>query len=190
MEQMKGGGAKGIYIVTSQEPSPIVRAIKNVVRAPSCIFYARRFQGPQAVSAAKATPDSPPSYVQFGALPFELADQYPVLKQTQNIVKDAVSNPKLTSFTLSAFNAWTLFASSASACGDNFTSDCILQKAKAHTDWTAGGLYPPQNIQTGKASPCIAIVKLTPTGFIYDKTVTAPTQGAFNCDPENLKQVK
>ena len=190
MEQMKGGGAKGIYIVSAQDPSPIVQAMKDVGWNPLWIAYSVQFYGPQAIGAAKATPVFPPSYVQFGALPFELADQYPVLKQTENIVRAAVSNPKLTSFTLSSFSAWTLWAQSATECGNNLTMDCILQKAKAHTNWTAGGLYPPQNIQTGAASPCIALVRLTPTGFVYDKKVTAPTDGPFNCDPENLKQVK
>ena len=190
MEQMKGAGAKGIYIVSAQDPSPIVQAMKNVGWNPDWILYSVQFYGPQAVGAAKATPVFPPSYVQFTALPFELASQYPVLQQTENIVKSAVSNPKLTSFTLSSFNAWALWAQSATACGDNLTMDCILQKAKAHTDWTAGGLYPPQNLETGAASACIALVRLTPTGFVYDKKVTAPTDGAFNCDPENLKKVK
>ncbi len=190
MEQMKGAGVKGIYIISAQDPSPIVQAMKNVGWNPNWILYSVQFYGPQAVSAAKATPTFPPSYVQFTALPFELASQYPVLQQTESIVKSAVPNAKLTSFTLSSMNAWTLFAQSATACGANLTMDCILQKAKANTNWTAGGLYPPQNLQTGAASPCIALVKLTPTGFVYDKKVTAPTSGAFNCDPENLKQVK
>jgi hypothetical protein len=192
MEQMKGGGARGIYIVTAQDPSPIVQAMKNVGWTPSWIAYSVQFYGPQAVAAAKATPNFPPSYVQFNAVPFELASKYPAVQQVKDIVTGAVSNAKLTSFTLSAFNAWLLWAQSATACGDTLTSDCILAKAKANTDWTGGGLYPHLNLQTGAASACIAIVKLTPTGFVYDDKITNATKGQepFNCDPENLKQVK
>ncbi len=192
MEEMKGGGAKGIYIISAQDPSPIVQAMKNVGWTPNWITYSVQFYGPQAVAAAKATPEFPPSYVQFNAVPFELADKYPAVQQVKDIVTSAVPNTKLTSFTLSAFNAWTLFADSATACGDNLTQDCVLAKAKDHTDWTAGGIYPKLDIKGGTASACIAIVRLTPTGFVYDEKVTNPTKGQepFNCDPENLKQVK
>ncbi len=192
MEQMKAGGARGIYIVSAQDPSPIVQAMKNVGWTPSWITYSVQFYGPQAIAAAKATPVFPPSYVQFNSIPFELASKHPAVQQVKDIVTGAVSNAKLTSFTLSSFNAWTLFAQSATACGDNLTMECILAKAKNHNDWTAGGLYPKLNLKTGAASACIAIVRLTPTGFVYDEKVTAPTSGdaPFNCDPENLKQVK
>ena len=115
--------------------------------------------------------------MQFGALPFELASQYPVLQQTESIVKSAVPNAKLTTFTLSAMSAWTLWAQSATACGADLTQDCVLHKAQSHDDWTAGGLYPPHSTRAGAlASPCIALVRLTPTGFVYDKKATDPTR--------------
>jgi hypothetical protein len=193
MEQLKGAGAKAYYAISAQDPSPIVQAMKNTGWLPSYILYSGQFYGPQAVAAAKATPVFPPSYVQFLSLPFELKDKYPVLQQTEDIVKAAVTNPKLTAFTISAFSAWALFAQSATACGSNLTMECVLQKAADHTDWTGGGLYPPHSTQAGAdASPCITVVKLTPTGFVYDEKVTAPTKGhgPFNCDPDNVKKVK
>jgi hypothetical protein len=191
MEELKGAGARGYYGISAQDPSPIVQAMKNIGYTPSFILYSTQFYGPQAVAAAKATPVFPPSYVQFGALPFELDSQYPVLKQVESIVRAAVSNPKLTTFTLSAFSAWTLFAESATECGSTLTQACVLAKAANHSDWTGGGLYPAHSIEPGaKASPCIAIVRLTPTGFVYDKGVTKPTDGPFNCEPDNVKPVK
>jgi ABC-type branched-subunit amino acid transport system substrate-binding protein len=193
MEQLKGAGAKAYFGISAQDPSPIVQAMKNVGWTPDYVLYSTQFYGPPAVAAAKASPDFPPSYVQFGALPFELKAKYPVLQQTEDIVKSAVKNPKLTTFTLSSFSAWLLFAQSATACGSNLTLDCVLQKAADHDDWDAGGLYPSHSLKAGaKASPCIALVKLTPTGFVYDEKVTDPTEGdaPFNCDPENVKDVK
>jgi ABC-type branched-subunit amino acid transport system substrate-binding protein len=193
MEQLKGAGAKAYFGISAQDPSPIVQAMKNTGWNPSYILYSTQFYGPPAVAAAKATPDFPPTYVQFGSVPFELTSTHPVLQQAQNIVKAAVSNPKITTFTSSAFSAWTLFAESATECGSNLTLDCVLQKAADHDDWTAGGLYPKHSLKAGaSASPCIALVRLTPTGFVYDEKVTAPTPGdaPFNCDPANVKTVK
>ncbi len=193
MEQMKGAGAKAYYGISAQDPSPIVQAMKNVGWTPDYILYSTQFYGPQAVAAAKATPVFPPSYVQFGALPFELTSKYPVLQQTTSIVRDAVPNAKLTTFTESAMSAWTLWAQSATACGSTLTVQCVLDKAQNHTDWTAGGLYPSHSLEpNAPASPCVAIVRLTPTGFVYDQKATNPTAGhePFNCDPENVKNVK
>ncbi len=192
IEQLKTTGAKGFYQISAQDPTPIVQAMKNVGYTPDWVLYSVQFYGPQAVAGAKSLGTFPPSYVQFTALPFELASKYPVLQQTESIVRSAVSNPKLTTSTLSSFSAWLLFAESAKACGSDLTMDCVLKNAKNHTDWTAGGLYPPQNLVTGEASPCIAMVKLTSSGFVYDDKVTAPTSGdgPFNCDPANVKHVK
>jgi hypothetical protein len=76
-------------------------------------------------------------------LPFELSDQYPILKAIKDQLNAAVTNPRFTEYTSEAYSAWTLFAQSATACGANLTSDCVLSKAGAHTDWTGGGLTPP-----------------------------------------------
>jgi ABC-type branched-subunit amino acid transport system substrate-binding protein len=192
MEQLKAAGAKGYYEISAQDPGPEVQAMKNVGWTPDYVLYGTQFYGPQAVQSAKGQ-TFPPSYVQFGALPFELKDKYPVLQQTEDIVKSAVKNPKLTTFTLSSFSAWLLFAQSATACGSNLTMDCVLQKAADHDDWDAGGLYPAHSVKAGAhASPCVAIVELTPNGFVYNEKITDPTSGdgPFNCDPENVKTVK
>jgi len=191
MEQCKGAGSGAYYEISAQDPSPEVQAMKNTGFNPEFIVYSTQFYGPQAVAAAKATPVFPPSYVQFGALPFELASQYPVLQQTKDIVNAAVKNPKLTTFTDSSFSAWALFADSATACGDTLTVDCVLQKAGSHDDWTAGGLYPVHSTKPGSPlSKCVILVKLTPTGFIYAKDETAPDNGPYNCNDANVQSVK
>ncbi len=85
----------------------MIQAIKNTGWNPSYLWYSVQFYGPQGVQAATAAKTFPPSYIQFPALPFELADKYSVVKQTADIVKAAVPGAKLTEFTLSAMSAWT-----------------------------------------------------------------------------------
>ncbi|HEX4018509.1 MAG TPA: ABC transporter substrate-binding protein [Frankiaceae bacterium] len=194
IEQLKQDGAAGLYQVTAQDPTPIVQAMKNVGYTPSWILYSVQFYGPQAAQAAKALGSFPPSYVQFTALPFDLANKYPVVQQLVDIVHGAVPSAKLTSFTLSSMSAWLLWAESAKSCGSTLTVNCVLQKAQTNSDWTAGGLYPKQDLRPGQqhASPCIAMVKLTTSGFVYDEKVTNPTSGdaPYNCNPDNVKKVK
>ena len=194
VEQWKQSGAAGIYQISAQDPTPIVQAMKNVGYNPSWILYSGQFYGPQAAQAAKALGSFPPSYVQFTAIPFDLATKYPVVKQLIDIVHGAVPNAKLTAFTLSSMTSWLLWAQSAKACGSTLTVNCVLQNARSQSAWDAGGLYPKQDLRPGHihASPCIAIVKLDSSGFSYDEKLTQPTSGQepFNCDSENVKQVK
>ena len=35
-----------------------------------------------------------------------------------------------------------------------------------------------------------AVTRLTTSGWVYDKKVTHPNSGAFNCDPSNLTAVR
>lgn len=193
MEQMKASGVAGMYVFNGVNIVPIVQAINNVGWKPSWVEISVQFYGKSAVAAASSLGSSlPPTFIQFDTLPFELKNKYPVLQQTENIVKAAAPNTNLDAFTESSMSAWLLWAVSAKACGSDLTSACVLQKAASYTDWTAGGLYPPQNIKTGAASPCVAMISLTAKGFAYDEKLTAPTSGdgPYNCDPENLKQVK
>ena len=80
----------------AQDPTPIVQAMKNVGYNPAWMLYSVQFYGPQAAAAAKALGTFPPSYVQFTAIPFDLANKYPVRAAADDIVHGAVPNAKLT----------------------------------------------------------------------------------------------
>jgi ABC-type branched-subunit amino acid transport system substrate-binding protein len=193
LEQMRSSGVAGIYDFNGVNILPIVQTMKDIGWKPSWMALGVQFYGKSAASAASSLGAGlPPTYFQFTTLPFELANKYSVLQQTEQIVKAAAPNTNLDNFTESGMSAWLLWAISAKACGSDLTAACVLQKAGSHTDWTAGGLYPPQNIRADQASPCVAIVQLSARGYSYDEQVTAPTpgDGPFNCDPNNLKKVK
>lgn len=72
--------------------------------------------------------------------------------------------------------------------------DCIVQKAEAESNWTAGGLYSPANLSTTnpQINTCWLVIKLTSGGWEYDPKVTNPTSGdgPCNCDPKNVTTVK
>jgi Periplasmic binding protein len=190
MEQLKTTGAKAYNEIASQNPSPEVNAMRDVGYEPSFVLWSIQFYDPKSVAAAR-TVSFPPSYVALAALPAELVDDYPVLQQIRSIMNAGLENPKFTSFTGLAFSAWTLWAKSATDCGADLTTQCILAKAGSHTDWDAGGLFPPNSTIPGKQtqSDCVLLVRLTPKGFVYDKKVTQPNKGPYNCDPRNLVSV-
>jgi ABC-type branched-subunit amino acid transport system substrate-binding protein len=192
IEQFKSVGAKADFEGTATNAQPILTAIKDTGWNPAFILYGQTIYNPKTVEAAKNLGTFPASYINLGNLPWEVADQYPVVQQAKSIMQASMSNPQYDSFTSLGFNAWVLWAQSATACGDNLTQDCVLQKAGSQTAWTAGGLFPPVNLNPALKdySPCTIIMRLTTSGWVVDKQVTKPTDGIYNCDPKNLMKVK
>jgi len=187
MEQLKGSGATALDEIVGLNLPAEIAAIKDIGFKPSYILFSTPVYAPSTVSADKAN-QFPTSYVGLTHLPFELADQYPVVAQVKSILAAGVADPKYTDFTDLSFNAWTLWAKSASQCGTNLTRDCVLQKAGQYSGWTAGGLYAPTTTIPGKQhlSDCVLVMRLTTSGWVYDKTVTDPNTGPYYCDPKNV----
>jgi hypothetical protein len=191
MEQLKSLKTVGLYEFEGQSIAPEIQAMKDISYSPQFIQFTTQFYTPQTVAAAKSLGTIPPSYVGLSHLPFELSDQFPVLAEIKAQLTDAVSSPRFTEYTTEAYSAWTLWAQSATACGSNLTVDCVLAKAGAHTDWTAGGLTPPVSTDPSTTTPtdCWLVIKLEATGWAYDKKVTQPNKGVYNCDPRNTVKV-
>jgi ABC-type branched-subunit amino acid transport system substrate-binding protein len=192
MEQLKSLKTLGLYEFEGQSIAPEIQAMKNISWAPQFIQFTSQFYTPQTVAAAKSLGTYPPSYVGLSHLPFELSDDFPVLAEIKSQLKAAVSSPRFTEYTTEAYSAWTLWAQSATACGSDLTVNCVLEKAGAHTDWTAGGLTPPVSTSPSNttANECWLVIKLEATGWVYDKKVTQPNKGVYNCDPKNVVKVQ
>ena len=192
MEQIKLSGATALAEqVGNLDDTPEVAAISTVGLKLDYLLFGTQHYTRKTIAAAKATP-FPPTWTYFSHLPFELADQYPVVRQLKGILTSAVPNIDLDEFTSLATNAWLLWMTSATECGDNLTQDCVLQKAAAHKDWTAGGFFSSRdtNPDNALAPTCYVMMKITPQGFVYDKDVTNPNSGAYNCSPDNVVTVK
>jgi ABC-type branched-subunit amino acid transport system substrate-binding protein len=191
MEQLKSLKTLGLYEFEGQSITPEIQAMKDISWSPQFIQFTSQFYTPQTAAAAKSLGIYPPSYVGLSHLPFELSGDFPVLAEIKSQLTAAVSNPRFTEYTTEAYSAWTLWAQSATACGSNLTVDCVLAKAGVHSDWTAGGLTPPVSTSPSntKATDCWLVIKLETTGWVYDKKVTRPNKGVYNCDPRNTVKV-
>ncbi len=190
MEQFKASGATADFEITSQDPTPIFNAMNDTGFKPQWALFGQTFYSPKSVQAANAVQYFPNSYVNFYNLPFELADQFPVVQQEKDILAASSSSPAYDDNNPLAFSAWTLWAQAATACGTNLTQDCVLQKAGAHTAWTAGGLFAPVNLVAKTPADCVIIMRLTKSGWVYDKKVTQPNNSVYNCGSDNLIATK
>ncbi|HEX4019051.1 MAG TPA: ABC transporter substrate-binding protein, partial [Frankiaceae bacterium] len=188
MEEIKGSGAGGYMNATGSAAyiAPEVTAIKDVGLKLTWMLLGNAYYEPATIAAVKSVGVTQPTYQYFSHLPFEM-DSDPLVKQIKTIMS-VVPKATYTDFTALAFNAWTLWAKSATACGNDLTQDCVLQKAGTETAWTAGGLFPPRDTdpKNPHQTTCYVMMDVTPNGFVYDKDVTQPNQGIYNCDPANV----
>ncbi len=191
-EQMKQAGAKADFEIVAQDPSPIFQGMNDTGFKPQWTLFGQTFYSPKSVAAAKAAAYLPNSFINLSNIPWEMADQFPVVKQAVDIMAAGPGTAGLDSFSSLAFNSWTLWAQSATACGTNLTQDCVLQKAGSHPAWDAGGLFPPVNTdpKAQDYTNCTLVMNLTKTGWVYDKKVTQPNKGIYNCGADNLMSVK
>ena len=192
MEEINQSGAKAYTNATGSAGyiAPELTEISNVGLKLDYVLLGNAYYEPQTVAAFKSVKDPQKTYQYFSNVPFEMTDD-PVIKQIKSIMS-GTSGAIYSNFTALAFNAWTLWAKSATACGNNLTQDCVLAKAGSESAWTAGGLFPARD--TDPKHPlqptCYVIMDVTAQGFVYDKDVTQPNQGIYNCDPKNVVTLK
>jgi hypothetical protein len=127
-------------------------------------------------------------YVYNYIVPFELADTHPATKLYMDLLRSYANGAQPKSGGVNAMSAWLLFAHAANDCGSNLTRACLLDKARAVTNWDAGGLTAPMNPGNANspAPECFVFFHATAGGWVVDKDITKPNRDIFNCDPANV----
>jgi hypothetical protein len=189
LEVSKNAGTKVVSVVGIATYAPFLSGMQDVGYNPTIVASIDAYQD-NFTKLMAATPGAPPVYIQLQNLPFELANQVPAVKAEVDLLTTTRPLAQLTGYSSDSLSAWLLWAKSATACGSDLTVNCVLQKAKTNKVWDAGGFMGPVDL-TGspKSTDCMTIMKASATGFIYDKAVTKPNQGFFNCDPKNVQSV-
>jgi len=167
----------------------MLRAMNDVGYKPEIILDAvGNSYGQGLVDALKAAPVSGAYYVGLQVWPIELADQNPTLKLAVDLTKATGTKAPIDGGIIGAWTSWLLFAQSATACTDVLTVDCVIGKAKAQTSFDAGGMLSEgENVGDVEfTGSCIAMMRVTGKGYEYDREITKPNKGIFNCDPANV----
>lgn len=118
-------------------------------------------------------------YVYNSIVPFELASTHPATKRYIDLLRRYANGAQPKSDGVNAM--------SAKECGSNLTRTCLLDHARATTNWDAGGLTAPMNPGNGKspAPECFVFLHATVSGWVVDNNITKPNRDIFNCDPAN-----
>ncbi len=187
VEEAKLAGVRAFQQISAQDLTPLITAANNDGWKLDWMLVFAQFYDPKTIAAAKAT-QFPTTYVQIVHWPFELANRNPAVAQAIRVLHASDPAAPTTDFTASAFSSWLLWAKSATECGSTLTVDCVLSKAGANHNWSAGGLYPSHDVDPAHRHmiDCFALMRVTKNGFVYDQKATEPNQDIFNCAPDNV----
>ncbi len=163
----------------------IFRAINDVGYKPKLVAdQGSVFYSNDAVDNLKKVPLDAPIYSAATTYPLDLADENPTATRFIKLEKAAFG--KVDPSHVTPWITWLLFAKSASTC-DELTVKCVIDNATTDKAYTAGGLMAPIDLSDPtKPNQCLAVNKISGDGIVYDRKLTQPTDGVFNCDPKNV----
>ena len=186
LEPMRNNGVKGLYWVG--EPTNLSKLLSEAASLGitfEWILTDANHYDEQVTSVGDAANGT---YVRTAFYPFldpDAAADNPASQEYLDMVDQYDPGGKIANLGAQGLSSWLLFAKAASECGAEVTRDCVWEKAKEITEWTGGGLHAPQNLQTGEASNCFALLKVE-GGKWVPETAINPTDSIFNCDDGNV----
>jgi hypothetical protein len=139
-----------------------------------------KFAEEGGASVSKAT------YMRSAFPPFDMADKVPAVADYLELMKRYNPKGKTAMLGMQGLSGFLLFATAANECGADLSRACVLEKAAAQKDWTAGGLHSAQTPGNAVATQCSLAIQVTAKGFRYDRKLTEPNEGPYNCDPGNV----
>jgi ABC-type branched-subunit amino acid transport system substrate-binding protein len=122
--------------------------------------------------------------------PFEAADENKATQDYLDLMEEYNPRGKVALLGAQGLSAWLLFARAATECGADLTRECLLEEAGSISDWTGGGLHAQQQPGNTEHSPCFLLLSVDGDGFAYDEEATAPNDGLYNCEEDNIVELE
>lgn len=160
------------------------RAMDTAGWHPDVVLLSGNFY--DANYAAEAGSVAGSIYIQSQFHPFELSADNKATQDYLDLMKQYNPDGKVALLGAQGMSSWLLFAKAATECGSDLTAECLLQKAKAASGWTGGGLHAPQTPGNTEPSTCWLTLSLGAKGFSLNKAATKANKGLYNCDPKNV----
>jgi ABC-type branched-subunit amino acid transport system substrate-binding protein len=189
LEPMRNNGVKGLYWVG--EPTNLSKFLSEAaslgVTFEWVIADANHYDA-QLTSIGAAADGT---YVRTAFYPFldpDEAKKNPATQQYLDLIDQYDPGGKIANLGAQGLSSWLLFAKAANECGADLTRDCVWEKAKAIKEWSGGGMHAPQDLSTGDASNCYALLKIEGGKFVLDDKIE-PTESIYNCDDGNVAKL-
>jgi ABC-type branched-subunit amino acid transport system substrate-binding protein len=191
--QAQSKGVEALQPPTDSTVTPYIQAMNTAGYNPPFMLLTTQYYNSSTAQAAAST-RFPSTYLAIQYWPLELASQSPGLEQLISIMHKYRNGDQIDWDHELAFASWVLFAKSASACGSELTTSCVLSHAAGEQNWSAGGLTAPvahlaMADQNPTPSDCFLLMTVQPQKFVYDRADTSPNNQIWNCDPKSLFHV-
>jgi hypothetical protein len=191
VEDYQSKGVEALWPADSGNFVPFAQAMTTAGYHPAFVALGTQFADSQTQQAVVANPSLPPVYVETSWWPLSMASKNPSTEQLVKTMHTYTKGDTVDFDDEEGAEAWLLWAKSASACGASLTVTCVLTHAAATTNWDAGGIQAPISHLTlsnndPQPSPCFVLMRGGSKGWIYDKSITDPTQSIWNCSPKNV----
>jgi len=189
-KEIKDKGIKILeYVGQPTDLKLLDQAFKTAGYYPDVILLSTNFYDRNYATEAGAIAGN--VFIQSSFYPLELAADNKATQDYLDLMDQYNPDGKIALLGTQGLSSWLLFAQAATECGSNLTGDCLLEKAAAASEWTAGGLHAPQTPGNTDPSACFLVLSLDESGFSYNQEATAPTEGddLYNCNPENVADV-
>ena len=191
IEQVQSKGVEALWPSLDDNIVPYFQAMTTAAYHPAFVILGVQFYNSTTTKGVAENPALPPVYVETSWWPLEMASQNPSTEQLVNVMHTYAKGDAVDFDDEEGAESWLLWAQSASACGANLTVSCVLSHAAATKNWSAGGIEAPvaqltMSNNNPQPSPCFALLKAEPNKFVYDKSITQPSQSIWNCNPKNV----
>ncbi|MEX1216933.1 MAG: ABC transporter substrate-binding protein [Acidimicrobiales bacterium] len=184
VQRLKDCGAEVVFFSGSPAPN-----FQNVLDASKAIGFSPKwytdsnFYDP-SLAKWNTNGNADNVYVRVVFYPFEQASQHPATQKYLDLLK--ASGGKTGLLGAQATTNFLLWASAAQECGSTLTSDCILGKLKAITEWDGGGLHANANPGANLPPDCGMLVKLKGTDY---EQVAPKAKAEMECSPKFIGSV-
>ncbi len=193
IEEAESKGVQALEPSASSNVGPYFQAMQTAGYNPAFVYMYENLYV-KATAQATASIHLPPTYLALQLWPFELASQSPGLTELETVMHKYAPGTAIDQNDELAASSWVLFAKAATACGANLTVSCVLSHTAAQKNWSAGDIQAPtaqlaMSDQNPTPSDCFTMVQLQGGKFSWDKSLTAPNNQIWNCDPKTLFHV-
>ncbi|MFF0224086.1 ABC transporter substrate-binding protein [Streptomyces sp. NPDC004629] len=180
-QSIKKEGVKGlVFLGDFASLAKLEQALTAIGYAPDWIDANSNAYGPAFPQVAGTALAKQHNYAElFATAPLESAADNPATQQVLDLFEKYAPGKEVSYGVLRAFSAWLLFATAARDC-DTLTRACVYDNARRITDWTAGGLQAPFDLNSKEPTRCYSVVEATPKG--WQPADFEPDRGAFRCD--------
>ena len=148
VQSMTDSGVRSLfYIGDEYNLTALVQALRTADQFPEVLITSPNIYTQTFLEAAGEAGDGE-VYIYSLSIPFEEADQYPVMAQYLDIMAEYAPEAPITHLGVTGWSSWLYFAQAATSCGSDLTRECLAERGRG--GHRVGRRWHPGHDQPGR----------------------------------------